>query len=152
MGRLHAYALSAAILAATAYPVLLDPNDDSFPLSTYPMFSRPKPREVAVTAAVALGDDGFERAVPPGYVANFEAMQALQTIRKSVRAGRESSRALCKAIAARLAADDDADFARAKRVALVTSKVDAIAYLGGDDTPISRRTHARCRIERGARP
>ena len=150
MARIHAYMLSAAVIAATAYPAFLDPNDDSFPLSTYPMFSRPKPEVVSVTAAVALGEDGFERAVPPEYVANSEAMQALQTIRKSVRAGRKSQRQLCEAIAGRIVDANDSDFSAATHIALVTSKVNSIRYLGGDTPPVSRRTHLRCRLKRGA--
>jgi hypothetical protein len=144
--RIYAYALSAAVIAATAYPALLDPSEDSFPLSTYPMFSRPKPRTTSVTAAVAVGSGGFERPIPPGYVANSEAMQALQTIRKSVRAGRESARELCRAIAGRIVAAGDDDFRPAAEVVLVTTRVDSIKYLGGDRTPIGRRVHARCEL------
>ncbi|MGD8863872.1 MAG: hypothetical protein PVI30_27910 [Myxococcales bacterium] len=145
--RAYAYAVSVLILGATVYPAFEDPGDDSFPLSTYPMFSRPKPRTVAVSSAVALGEGGFEQAVPPSYVANAEAMQALQTIKKSLRAGRRAAQRLCRAIAARIDAGGDPDFAQATEVALVTERIDSIAFLAGEsDAGGERRVHVRCPI------
>lgn len=149
-GRPHAYVLSAAMLGAVLYPVLGEPSDDGYPLSTYPMFARERPRTASVTSALALGAGGFERAVPPGYVATSEAMQALVTLRKAVDAGPQRARALCRDVAERLARSDDAAFAQATEVALVTQTVDSIAYLSGERQALARRVHARCRLPRAA--
>src|SRR5262245_53621142 len=84
--RPFAYAVSAAALAAMLYPALLDPQDprqDSFPLSTYPMFSYRKPRTATVTSALAIDPTGAEQPVPPDLVATSETMQAFRTLRKS---------------------------------------------------------------------
>lgn len=145
MARLHAYLLSAVLLGATAYPVLLEPDDDGFPLSTYPMFSRDRGPVVPVTSAVAVGG-GRNVPIAPSYVANTETMQALQTIRKSVRRGKRASRRLCRAIAARIAEADDAELAEATHVELVTETLNSVAFLAGKTTPDRRRVHARCSV------
>jgi len=144
--RLHAYATSALLLGATLYPALLPPRDDGFPLSTYPMFATEKPTRVAVMSALALGDGGFERALAPGYIANAEAMQALQTLKKSVAAGRRSARALCERIAERVAERAEPELASAHHVAIVTQEHDAIAYLNGAEQALSREVHVRCKV------
>jgi hypothetical protein len=150
--RAYAYGLSALSLAAVLYPMLLDPQDprqDSFPLSTYPMFSYDKPRTASVTSAVAIAADGAEEAVPPEFVATSETMQAQRTLAKSVRAGRQHARRLCTAIAERVALSSHPAFARAERVALISVTVDSIRFLAGDRTPLSRTEHVRCRVRRG---
>lgn len=144
--RLHAYATSALLLGATAYPAFLPPRQDGFPLSTYPMFTTAKPARVAVMSALALGDHEFEVTLAPSYVANAEAMQALSTLRKSVAAGRRSARELCEQIAARVAAKAEPELADARHVALVTQEHDSVRFLSGDTAPLSRKVHVRCRV------
>lgn len=148
-----AYVFSLAMLGAVLHPLLLDPQDsgqDSFPLSTYPMFSYDKPRTARVSSAVAIGPERKERAVPPEFVAGSETMQALRTIAKSVRAGKKQARGLCEAIARRIADSADPAFAGATRVALITAEFDSIDYLSGDRTPLRRKDHVRCAIARRA--
>ena len=156
--RAHAYLTSALLLAAVLYPALLEPGADSFPLSTYPMFARERPRRVEVMSALALGApaagvNATELAVPPSYIANAEAMQALQTLRKSVQAGRRSARKLCQRIARELVAHDEARFADAREIALVTTRVDALRFLqdphhaGERESERRDRTvHVRCLV------
>ena len=146
--RLHAYATSALLLGATLYPAFLAARDDGFPLSTYPMFATEKPKRVAVMSALALGEGGFEHALSPSYIANAEAMQALQTLRKSVAAGRRSAHALCAQIAQRVAERAESELARARHVAIVTQEHDAIAYLSGAEQALSREVHVRCQVPR----
>ena len=131
------------------YPAWLPPDQDSFPLSTYPMFSQARPRSASVTSALAVGSDGSERAVPPSFVANAETMQALQTLRNAVSGGPEQARALCAAIARRLSESGDADFSAAAAVVLVTQTVDSIRYLAGEHAVQKRVLHARCPVRRG---
>ena len=146
--RVHAYATSALLLGATLYPAFLPPHDDGFPLSTYPMFATEKPERVAVMSALVQGDGGWSRALSPGYIANAEAMQALQTLKKSVAAGRRSARALCEQIALRVAQRAEPELAGARHVAIVTQEHEAIAYLRGDAEPLSRTVHVRCAVPR----
>jgi hypothetical protein len=143
--RWHAYATSALLLGAAAYPAFLPPGADGFPLSTYPMFARARPERVEVISALAVDADGKGRAVPPSYVANAEAMQALQTLRKSVRAGRKSARALCQRIAHKVATGGG-ELAAARRVEIVTDRIDSVRYLQGETAPLARKVHVRCDV------
>jgi hypothetical protein len=150
VSRGYAYALSAALLAAMLWPALLDPQDpanDSFPLSTYPMFSYDKPRTATVTSAVAQGP-GFEEPLAPSFVGTSETMQALRTIQRAVRAGRTHARQLCETMAERVARSADPQLARAERVALVTQTVDSIHFLAGDRKPLRRKIELRCPVRR----
>lgn len=147
MERLHAYGLSLVLLGAAAYPGLRPPAEDGFPLSTYPMFSQHRPRVNDVVGALAVGP-GVEVRLSPAYIANAEAMQAMVTLKKTLRAGRGASQALCAAIAERVARADDPELAGAQWVELVTERVDAIDFLGGRAEPGQRRVHARCGLER----
>jgi hypothetical protein len=151
VSRAYAYTVSAVLLAAVLSPLLLDaqdPRTDSFPLSTYPMFSYDKPRTATVTSAVAQGPDGLEVPLAPKFIGTSETMQALRTIQNSVRAGRERAKELCKTIAARVARSTDPELAGVDRVAFVTLTVDSIDFLSGDRTPLARRIEQRCKVKR----
>ena len=154
MERLHAYGLSALVLAAVLSPLRLDPQDpsqDSFPLSTYPMFSYDRGRHASVTVALALGPDGHEAAIPPSFVATSETMQAMKTLAKSVREGGPRARELCAAIARRVADSPEPELATATHVAFVRASFDAIDYLAGERKPLSRDIRLRCRVPRERR-
>ena len=154
MERLHAYGLSALVLAAVLSPLRLDPQDpsqDSFPLSTYPMFSYDRGRNASVTIAVALGPDGYQVPIPPSFVATSETMQAMKTLAKSVREGGERERELCQAIARRVASSPDPQFARATSVAFTRANFDAIDYLAGKRRPRWLQVHPRCWVQRERR-
>jgi hypothetical protein len=150
MLRLHAYGLSALLIVAAGYPLLLDPHDgDDFPSSTYPMFADDRGRVATVVRAVAIDGSGAERLVPAEVIANQEPMQALSTVRRAVRGGGSEAGALCGAIAGRLTQGvGGSALAAAKYVELQTVKVDSIAYLGGNPEPVSRHVHARCPLQR----
>jgi hypothetical protein len=151
--RTLAYVVSALALGAVLYPARFHPSDrkhDSFPLSTYPMFSRNKPRTSRFTRVVAIGPAGDEHAIPPELVVGGEAMQAMRTIRKSVRGGPKQARAFCGAVARRVAHSALPELAHVTYVALDTIKVNSIAYLSGRRTPLSREEHVRCPVLRPA--
>jgi hypothetical protein len=150
MERLYAYTLSFVMLGAVLSPALRDPNDDGFPLSTYPMFSRNRGRASSVTSALAVGPGGVEVAVPPALLGTSETMQAFRILSKGVHAGPRSAKNLCRTLAERVAASRDAAFAGATQVALVTQEFDSIEYLAGRRTPLSRVVNARCAVPEGA--
>jgi hypothetical protein len=153
--RLYAYAVSAIMLMAVVSPALRAPHDDSFPLSTYPMFAHRRGRENDVTRVLAFAKDESSVPVPPRYVANAETMQAFYTIERAAEAGPEQARALCESIAQRLQDAPSPELSQAVRVELVTERVDAIDYLAGRARPFGRRVHAQCKGpagEAGATP
>jgi hypothetical protein len=147
--RLHAYTVSAILLAVMAVPALRAPDDDGFPLSTYPMFAHRRGRTNDVTSAIAVFADGGELAIPPRYVANSETMQAFYRLSRAVAAGDEAASALCEEIARRLSTADDSRLRGARQVKLITESVDAIDYLAGRAKPAQRRTHASCKVMAG---
>jgi len=148
--RLYAYAVSTAVLLLVGWPATRNLGADSFPLSTYPMFARPKARVAEVTSALAIAGTGTSTPVPPRYIANTETMQAIATLRAAVADGPAASLALCSAIAGRLRGADAQELRAAVRVEIVSGRVDTIDYLGGRATPHSRRLHARCDVQREA--
>lgn len=149
MQRLYAAIVSIALLSAVLYPALGDPEDDSFPLSTYPMFARTRARVARVNAALALGRGGTEMPLSPLLIGSPETMQAIRILNRSLQAGERSARTLCRAIAARVAQSADSELSAARQIALVSESIDVIEYARGAHVPRDRRVHTRCRIPRG---
>lgn len=147
--RFRAYALGAVLLGAAIYPALLDPSDDGFPLSTYPMFANDRGKIARVVRAVALGADGREHRIAPELVSSSEAMQVVQTLQRTFAAGPAEAERLCRAIAGRLRTSGDPTLERATRVELQSVAVDSVRYLAGEAEPVSRRVHASCAIAEG---
>ena len=143
-GRAYAYAISAAVLGAVAAPVLGAPDDDGFPLSTYPMFAEDRGRVAHTVRAVAVTADGAELRIAPSYLGTGETMQAIQVVQRSIAAGPLETERLCRAVADRIHAKGEAVFGAAVRVEVQTVAVDSVKYLGGAPEPLSRRVHARC--------
>jgi hypothetical protein len=112
------------LLAMVASPLVRDPRDDAFPLSTYPMFA--EPRSTVLTMDYALGEtaSGERRTLSPQLVGTGEVLQAFVRFEHAVHTGQAP--ALCAEIAARLHGTDIA-FVR-----IVTGRHDAIDYLVHD--------------------
>jgi hypothetical protein len=144
--RLVAYAAAAIVLAAMLGPPLRGVDRDSYPLSTYPMFSRDRGPVSRVATAVGLeADDDLHRLDPHLVAGTDEVMLAVQTVSGAVRGGPESTRRLCEQIAGRVAAHPDLD-----RVVTVVIRVEehhAVRYFRGERTPRSAEEHGSCRVE-----
>lgn len=147
--RVYAYVVSVAILAAMLLPLAWDPmRDDSFPLSPYPMFSRPKPDpRVTVTYAVGItGGDGRPWLEPEVVIGNKEVLQARATIARARQGGEPALRELCRSTAARVAGRGE--LGEVTEVAIVTGSHDAVAYLTGRDRVGREDIHVRCAVVR----
>ncbi|NLE87344.1 MAG: hypothetical protein GX607_13200 [Myxococcales bacterium] len=147
MSRPRAYFFGLTIIAAVAYPVTFAPGEDSFPLSSYPMFSYRRERPT-IYFARAIGADGEERRVPPELVGSSEVMQAAVTVRRAIQGGKKRMRELCRAIAGRAEADAGL---RGARIELVSAEIDPVAYFVEGPEPVSLRRHHRCRVREGGR-
>lgn len=114
-------AAGLALLVAVALPLVRDPRNDAFPLSTYPMFA--EPRTTRLTMDYALGETaaGERRTLSPRLVGTGEVMQAYVRFDRAVHTGQAG--ALCAEIAARLHGTDIA------WVRIVTGQHDAVDYL-----------------------
>jgi hypothetical protein len=141
--RAPALIFSVVVVAATLWPALRDPPVDSFPLSTYPMFSS-VPRTAWLDVIVGFDADGLEYRIPPKLVANHEVMQAAETIRLAVR--RKQAPQLCEEVAGRVAADRN--FAHIVRLEVQRRKFDPLTYFTSPPSErlLDLRRRARCEV------
>jgi hypothetical protein len=136
---------SIALIAATLSPLLRDPADDGFPLSTYPMFATRRVTTLTMSYALGEGAAGQRIILAPELVGTGEVLQAMRVVERAVGGGAPAMHALCDAIASRIAADPD--YAAVRGVRIVTGTHDAVEYLSHDRVG-RERERARCVVAR----
>lgn len=143
--RARAAALMAAVVAGVLWPVVRQPPRDSFPLSTYPMFSFPREPVVDIDVAVGVTATGSDVRLGPELIADTdEVIQAGAVVRRAVAGGGDATGALCVTIADRVAGSDiDAD-----GVEVRTDRYDAVAWYRDLDQPLATTLHAACPVRR----
>lgn len=140
------------MLTAVAYPFTWPRHRDSFPISSYPMFSaRLATPMVKLQYAVGTAPSGTRHHLAPELVANDEVLQARAVLARAVARGGKATRVLCERIAGRVAAAGG-ELARVTEVRIVTGTHDAVDYLSGRDRVGLERVHGRCPVTRPARP
>ncbi len=129
--------LLALVAVVGVFPVVAD--RDSFPLSTYPMFSTRRTTTEPVTTAVGVDADGTIVRLSPTLIAGTdEVVSASVTVSRAIGSGRSS--ALCADIARRLVGSGrELSF-----VEVVTETFDSVRWFEGDHRPVARVVHARC--------
>ncbi len=137
------YAWGMGLVLLSAWPALRDPPVDSYPLSTYPMFSRPRGQPL-LHQVVAVDRTGEERVLPPRLVANAETLQASAALRQAVATGQLAR--LCREIATRVASDPE--FPGAKRLDVRAVRYNPISYFVDGPLPIESKRLHRCRVTR----
>ena len=65
---------SIALLALTLSPVVREPTDDGFPLSTYPMFATERPTELSMVYALGVTRSGERRYLRPFLIGSGEVL------------------------------------------------------------------------------
>lgn len=142
--RLTSYATLFAVVGAVAYPCWWAFGQDSFPLSNYPMFARPRAQRVRMPTVVGITHKGERVTLSPQLIggARWINMSA-RLVRRTIRKGRGASDALCEAVARRIIAAQQTDLAG---VEVVTEAFDSIAYMTTGTGPTRRRVHARCEV------
>jgi hypothetical protein len=131
-------ALIGVVVVIGMVPVVLD--RDSYPVSSYPMFSTRRTAASSVDTAVASGDD-VVRLSPEVIAATDEVIQAAATVRDAIARGETD--VLCADIAARVAAGGPEG---ATTIEVVTESYDAVAWYRNDHRPLGRIVHARCAV------
>jgi len=148
MSRWYAYVVSAAVILAVAWPVTWAKWRDSFPLSPYPMFSRPLPNaRVTVTYALGIDADGSRHLIAPKYIANDEVLLAKVVLRREMRSPR-TRRALCRKIAGRVGQVTSGSLSQVANIRIVTGTHDAVEYMTGRNTVGVERPQVTCRVKR----
>lgn len=141
--QVRAALVGVVAVGAVLVPLWRDLDQDSLPLSNYPMFTVRRPQVTSIERAIGIAVDGSEHVLAPELSGGtVEVIHAAQTIVDAIRAG--SADDLCEEIAARVADSDDE---RTTDVAIVTERFDVVAALRTDDPqPMDRRVHARCEV------
>lgn len=136
-----------AVVLAVVTPALRSASQDSYPLSTYPMFARvlSKPR---LTVAEGVTATGKTLRLPPEMVANQEPMQAMRTLRLSGNGDRRARKALCDRIASRVAAATA--FSEVVEVRIVRARFEPLGYFEGAPEPESTERLIQCAVKRSS--
>jgi hypothetical protein len=143
--RVAAVVVSVAMIAATLEPLVREPYDDGFPLSTYPMFATKRPTVQTFHYALGVTRDGKRRTLSPELIGSSEVLQALRVIEHAVGGGKGATRTLCETIATRVVADED--FTDVVAIRIVRGTHDAVTYLGEDKIGVEAEL-VRCEVKR----
>lgn len=127
--------------AAVLWP-LTSMDQDSFPLSSYPMFARPR-GQPTLYAVVGRATNGSEVRLPASVVASSEPLQTKVLIERSVEQGPEAMAALCQGVAARLAREQPGEL---RSVEIVRRRFDPIGYFTRGPQPIEQERLSSCRV------
>jgi hypothetical protein len=143
MQRALGIAVCVAATLATLWPAFGNPHDDSFPLSTYPMFTerRGKPTLYQV---VASDGSGTLTRVAPRYLGSSEVLQAKALLDSAARGGARKRRAFCEAVAQRVR--EHGQLHHWQELSLVRLRFDPIAYFTTGPQPLEREVLERCRV------
>lgn len=124
------------VIVLVAAPAFGSPARDSFPLSTYPMFSLARPAETTVSTAVGFGSDGERMTLSPRTISGTrEVIQAAGTVAQAISSGTADE--LCREILAGAPST-------VATIEIVTERYDVVAYFDGATEPLERAVHARC--------
>lgn len=116
-------------------PLLRSPTNDSYPLSTYPMFAADRGVVHRLATAVEIDADGRAQRLSPDLIAGTgEPVLASATVADAVRSGTADT--LCAEIAARIGPGHV--------IEVRTETVDVIAMIVDGAAPLSVESHAEC--------
>ena len=140
--RLWAGVVMSLVVMGCVVPIGWPRGRDSFPLSSYPMFSeRRDGRSVRLVVAV-VSDRGAIEVLPTEATGHRQLTQAVRALRNAVEAGGDRPGRLC---------DEVAEWVRGSRpdatgrVGIVTVSYDAVGYLIHDQRePNIVAVHAWC--------
>jgi hypothetical protein len=128
------------VLAALWVPVVID--RDSYPLSTYPMYSRARASEVSFVIATGLDDTGQQLRLSLGLIgASDDPLVVAGELRAAVADGRAEQR--CERIAERVRQDGDG---RVVTIQVVTERHDVVERVAERESLLDRKVHARCPV------
>lgn len=148
-GKVLAVLFSLLLLGATLWPVVEnwrpEPRDD-FPLSYYPMFSKPRGETAQVTYVLGIDERGREQIIHYRFVGSGGFNQNRKQLRKSVACGRGDQ--LCTSIARKVARRGGEQLADVDTVAIVTGTFDVDEFFRGYRQPMSLQLEAICKVSR----
>lgn len=145
MARVPAAIISIALIVLTLSPLLRDPVDDGFPLSTYPMFAWKRPTKLTMSYPIGETARGERRYLIPRVIGSGEVLQARAIVERAVAKGGAELKKFCDTVAGRVARAPR--FADVVRIRVMTGTHESIDYLVAQKLgPEFER--ARCEVKR----
>jgi len=141
VSRLLAYGFGLGLVALTASPVLRSPDEDSYPLSTYPMFARER-GQPWLEFLEGVDARGKTVHLGPEFLGSDEVMQAAATVRAAVASGPEGLGALCPRVAERVA--DEPALRDVVAVRIVGARFDPLRYFVEGPAPEGKVVYMEC--------
>lgn len=136
-------AVTAAVVAALVAPMVVD--RDSFPLSTYPMYSRSRGSTSTIVTAQGVSSDGTLRTLTPWLIgASDDPLVVVGRLRAALATGRGDVR--CTEIADRVAGRTSFD--DVETIEIVGERHDTVARALGESSLIDRDVRASCEVRR----
>lgn len=145
MNRVAAGVFSIALIAATLSPLVRDPSDDGFPLSTYPMFAWKRPTRLSMSYAIGETAAGERRYLTPRIVGSGEVLQARAIVERAVAKGGTELKTFCAKIAATVANVDR--FRDVARIRVLSGTHDSLDFLLRDRLGVEYE-RTRCEVRR----
>lgn len=128
------------VVAALVAPAVLD--RDSFPLSTYPMYSRSRGEVVAIATANGVTESGDVLRLSLQTIGDIDDPLIVEALlRDAIAGGPDETETLCREIAGRV--EPAAGF---DRISLVTERHDVVDHASGQPSLVSREEHTSCRV------
>lgn len=147
--------LTVVLCLAVLLPVheeFRGPRGDDFPLSWYPMFSRPRPDPEWSHYVVGRTDDGQRVIIPSWYYVKGSMNQARRQLDHLVRQPR-TARETCERAARRVARSKRGNMSTVQILRVVRGYFHMEEYFSkGNKEPVREITYARCRVVRDLEP
>jgi hypothetical protein len=143
--RVPAAIISIALIAATLSPLLRDPIDDGYPLSTYPMFAWKRPTKLSMSYPIGETATGARRYLVPRVIGSGEVLQARAIVERAVTKGGGELKKFCETVAGRIARAPR--FADVMRIRVLSGTHESIDFLV-DGKLGSEIERTRCEVKR----
>jgi len=134
--------VAAVVALIVVSPALRGDVGDSFPLSTFPMFSHDRDRVASVATAVGIDAGGEAHRLRPHAIGGGdEPMLAVSAARGAVDGGEAAAARYCREVAERVT-----ERSGITAVEVRTEVRDAVDDVDADGEPLDVVVHARCDV------
>ncbi|MDH3754065.1 MAG: hypothetical protein OEU32_09360 [Acidimicrobiia bacterium] len=138
--------VSALVVGVIGAPAITD--SDSFPVSTYPMYSRPRADVVSIATVVQVDPNGSVERLSLTLIGNSDDPLIVEAlVRDSIRDGGRGAPLLCADVARRVADRDERAPTEGVEIEVVSERHDVVALVRGDESLVAREVHARCPLD-----
>lgn len=146
--RLRSWGTLVVATLSVAWPALGELDDDSFPLSNYPMFAAERGRPV-MAQIVGFDSQGQVRRLSPELLGSSEVLQAKSLVERAANGGPKARQTFCETVARRVrdAQTDDDVSAKISRLEIAKGRFDPVTYFTVSPEPIERVVLHTCNVD-----